>query len=87
MEVLWSFVVDIVSFILEAMIPSKKRRRYKRNLRILKKQEWFRQLEKNYSPMFYSTQSIRAKIIEYDDRHNLQEFRRELEQKAKRDIG
>nr|WP_318540033.1 hypothetical protein [Terribacillus saccharophilus] len=87
MEVLWSFTVDIISFILEALIPSKKKRRYKRNVRILKKQDWFRELEKKYSPMFYATQSIRAKIMEYDNRHDLENYRRELEQKAKRDIG
>ncbi|PAF18492.1 hypothetical protein [Terribacillus saccharophilus] len=87
MEVLWSFLVDTVAFILEALIPSKEYRRYKKNLRILKKQYWFRKLAKTYSPMFYSTASIQAKIMEYDKSCNLLEYRQELEQKAKTDIG
>ncbi|MFP7171207.1 hypothetical protein [Terribacillus sp. 7520-G] len=87
MEILWSFVVDIVSFILEAMIPSKKRRRYKKNVRTLKKQDWFRKLAKNHGPMFYKTLSIRAKITDYNDSLNLQDYRQELEQTAKREIS
>ncbi|MFP7495276.1 hypothetical protein SFC66_15975 [Terribacillus saccharophilus] len=87
MEILWSIIVDIVSFFLEALIPSKKKRRYKKNVRLLKKQSWFRELAKQYSPMFYSTQSIRAKIIDYNEDVDLQEYKQKLEKLAKRDIG
>lgn len=87
MEVLLTIIWEIVSFILEALIPSKKRRKYRRNVKVLKKQDWFRKLAKNYGPMFYMTQSIRAKILKYDDSLDLQIYRQELEKTAKRDIG
>lgn len=87
MEVLWTIILEIASFILEALIPSKKRRKYRRNVNVLKKQDWFRRLAKNYGPAFYMTQSIRAKILKYDDSLDLQIYRKELEKTAKRDIG
>lgn len=86
MEILWHFVVDLIAFTIEALFPSKKSK-YKKNVKVLKKQDWFRRLAKNYGPAFYMTQSIRAKILKYDESLNLQIYRKELEKTAKRDIG
>ncbi|MEC0284009.1 hypothetical protein [Terribacillus saccharophilus] len=87
MEVLWTIILEIAAFILEALIPSKKRKKYRKNVKVLKKQDWFRRLAKDYGPTFYMTQSIRAKILQYNDSLDLQIYRQELERTARRAIG
>lgn len=57
------------------------------NIKLLQRQDWFVRLEKEYHPILLMNVSIRAKIIEYDDKGNLHSFRTELERLVKAELG
>lgn len=87
MEFLLRNFASLIMLFLENSIPSKNSKRYKKNVKLLQKQDWFRLLVKEYNPILLMNVSIRAKIMEYDDKGDLHSFRTELERLVKAELG
>ncbi|QXE01962.1 hypothetical protein [Terribacillus sp. DMT04] len=87
MNLLLEIIGEFVFSLIWDLIPSKKGKIYRKNLKILKQQDWFRQLMKKYKPIFLMNESVRAKIFEYNNNVNLANYRTDLEQLAKRELG
>jgi hypothetical protein len=83
LEIIGAFVFDCIW----DLIPSKKGRKYRKNLKILKQEDWFCHLMNKYKPIFLMNASVRSKILAYNHNVNLSSFRNELEQLAKRELG
>ncbi|MCC2527452.1 hypothetical protein LKL24_08500 [Bacillus halotolerans] len=76
-------LVESVIWILITSIPSKRNLKFRRNLKTLKKHAWFRNLMKDYRPLFLMNSTIQNKIIEYNENIDSKTFKMELEQLAK----
>ncbi len=87
MELLLRNLASLIMLFLENLIPSKNGKRYKKNIKLLQRQDWFRKLVKDYNPILLMNVSIRSKINEYDDIDDLHRFRSELEQLVKAELG
>jgi hypothetical protein len=87
MNLLLEIIGEFVFGLLWDLIPYKKGKIYRKNLKFLKQQDWFLHLMNKYKLVFLMNASIRKKIIEYNDNVNLPSYRSELEKLAKRELG
>jgi hypothetical protein len=87
MDFLLKNLADIILLYMENLIPTKKSKLYKKNLKILKQQDWFNELRNGYNPVFLMNISIREKIIEYDEKLNQQEYKSELKEVLWKELG
>ncbi|SDD24757.1 hypothetical protein SAMN05421663_10870 [Terribacillus halophilus] len=87
MNFLLEILGELAMLFIENLIPSRKGKRYKKNLKTLKKLEWFRSLMKEHRSVFLTNLAVRAKITEYAEDINLQKYKSELERIVKSEFG